>query len=293
MKNIMKIKNAAKVNLVLDVTGRLPNGYHSIESIFQTIGLYAEIELTSGGISVYCSDPEQFAENDAIPCDERNIAFKAAKAFFEYTGCSAGCKIRIKKGIPSQAGLGGGSSDAAAVLYILNNLTGSEIPNEQLAKIGAGIGADVPFFLIGGTAYVSGIGEVIAPISDYSGHFLVIAKGSDGVSTAQAYKNIDSLLNPIHPQTSKAVDAINSGSNNSFMFFGNLFENAVKLSSIEKIKEIMNGCGALCSVMSGSGSAVFGLFNSECDTEKCAGILRNEQFFAQECTTVNSSFIEI
>ena len=161
------VKNAAKINLVLDVTGKLPNGYHTIESIFQNVGIYDEItvELTGNGISVTCEIPERFAQSDEIPCDERNIAYKAAKLFFERYEFNCGCNISIKKGIPSQAGMGGGSSDAAAVLYILNQLTGANAAAERLSQLGSKLGADVPFFLTGGTAYVTGIGEKMTEIA--------------------------------------------------------------------------------------------------------------------------------
>lgn len=289
----MTVKNAAKINLALDVTGILPNGYHSIESVFQTVGIYDEvsIELAESGISISCDVPEKFAQADPIPCDERNIAYKAAKRFFEAAELDCGCRIHIVKNIPSQAGMGGGSTDAAAVLYILNKLTGKNLPVAELCTIGAKIGADVPFFLIGGTAYVSGIGEKIQPINDFSGRHLVIAKGSDGVSTAEAYRAIDSLENPVHPETAKLTEAINSDADNAYRFFGNLFENAVKLESVEKIKSDMLKNGALSSVMTGSGSAVFGLFEDADSAEKCAEILRNSGFFAEHCLTVKDSFI--
>ena len=146
----MRVKTAAKVNLALDVTGKLPNGYHSLESVFQTVGLYDEltVELTESGIELSCEVPERFASSDPIPCDGRNIAYKAAKQFFEENGMNFGCRIHIKKGIPSQAGMGGGSTDAAAVLFCLGKLTGKSI------KAPEKLGADVPFFLTGGTAYV-------------------------------------------------------------------------------------------------------------------------------------------
>ena len=113
----MKVKTSAKINLALDVTGKLPNGYHEIESVFQTIGLYDEIsvELTDSGIELTCEKPDISAFADDIPCDERNIAYKAAKKFIDDNNLDTGCRICIKKGIPSQAGMGGGSTDAAAV----------------------------------------------------------------------------------------------------------------------------------------------------------------------------------
>lgn len=293
--NSMTVRNAAKINLALDVTGRLPNGYHTIESVFQTVGIYDEITaaLTDSEITVSCDVPEKFKESDEIPCDERNIAFRAAKLFFESADLNCGCSIHIKKGIPSQAGMGGGSSDAAAVLYILNRLTGTDFPNDKLAEIGAKLGADVPFFLTGGTAYVSGIGERITPIADFSGKILVIAKGSDGVSTAEAYRNIDSLVNPGHPRTDELVRAISSGSNTAYELFGNLFEDAVQLGSVSDIKDIMNENGALSSVMTGSGSAIFGMFADKLTAEKCAEKLVSCGYFAQVCETVKEAFIEI
>jgi 4-diphosphocytidyl-2-C-methyl-D-erythritol kinase len=291
--NEMTVKNAAKINLSLDVTGKLPNGYHTIESVFQTVGIYDEItlKLTKSGISVSCSTPEVFSASDEIPCGEKNIAYKAAKLFFDETGFSAGCDIHIRKGIPSQAGMGGGSSDAAAVLYILNKLTGIRLSSDRLSEIGAKIGADVPFFLTGGTAYVCGFGEKIAPIADYSGKQLVIAKGADGVSTAEAYSRIDSLENPVHPQTDSLVQAINSGQP-AYRFFGNLFEDAVKLESVDNIKKIMLGNGSLASVMTGSGSAVFGLFENKKDAMQCASALASDGCFAQVCETTSNAFIE-
>lgn len=146
----MRVKAAAKINLALDVTGKLPNGYHTIESVFQTVGLYDEItvELTEGEITLTCEVPEIFAESDEIPCDERNIAYKTARKFLDENKIDKGCRIHIKKGIPSQAGMGGGSTDAAAVIYCLSELTGKSFSAPEK------IGADVPFFLMGGTSLV-------------------------------------------------------------------------------------------------------------------------------------------
>lgn len=282
----MKVKAAAKINLVLDVTGKLPNGYHLIESVFQTVGLYdeVEVELTEGGISVSCEVPEAFASADAIPCDERNIAYKAAKMFLEENGIGGGAKIHIKKGIPSQAGMGGGSTDAAAVLYCLGELTGKSVSAPEK------LGADVPFFLTGGTAYVSGIGERIAPIADYSGKILVIAKGTQGVSTAEAYRLIDSLTDPIHPDARALAEAVNSAPDTVPEYVGNLFETAIGLAEVREIRERMKDSGASAACMTGSGSAVFGIFRDREPAEKCAESLRALGFFADVCETVSSSF---
>lgn len=285
----MKVKTAAKINLALDVTGKLPNGYHTIESVFQTVGLYDEVsvELTRNGTELSCEVPQEFAASDPIPCDERNIAYKAAKLFFEENGMDCGCRIHIKKGIPSQAGMGGGSTDAAAVLYCLGQLTGKSVSAPEK------LGADVPFFLTGGTAYVEGIGEIIKPIADYSGKILVIAKGKEGVSTAEAYGNIDRLGSPKHPEMHRLAEAIEKAPDTAYKYFGNLFEQAVELAEVGDIKAVMLENGSLSAVMTGSGSAVFGLF-SDCGTaEKCAEKLQNKGYFACVCETVPESFIII
>lgn len=285
----MRVKTAAKVNLALDVTGKLPDGYHTLESVFQTVGLYDEVsvELTESGIELGCEVPEEFASADPIPCDERNIAYKAAKLFFEENGMDCGCRIHIKKGIPSQAGMGGGSTDAAAVLYCLGKLTGKSVSAPEK------LGADVPFFLTGGTAYVEGIGEKITPIADYSGRILVIGKGSEGVSTAEAYRNIDALKAPQHPDAKALAEAIDSAPDTAWEHFGNLFEQAVCLEEVDKLKSAMLNKDALRAVMTGSGSAVFGLFETREQAEICAEKLKKWGYFSAVCETVPESFVII
>lgn len=290
----MKIKTAAKINLALDVVGKLENGYHAIESVFQTVGIYDEVTVElDGKINVSCELPPEFSSADPIPCDERNIAYKAARQFFEAVGINGGCRIHIKKGIPSQAGMGGGSTNAAAVLYCLNEMTGADLNTDELSKMGKKLGADVPFFFTGGTAYVGGIGDKIVPLTDFSEYPLVIAKGVQGVSTAEAYKNIDALINPIHPQTNRLVQAINEYPDEAFHYVGNLFEQAIRLYEVEKIKSEMLSCGAQAACMTGSGSAVFGMFKDHEAAEKCAYSLKEADFFASVCKTVPKSFIKL
>jgi 4-(cytidine 5'-diphospho)-2-C-methyl-D-erythritol kinase len=291
----MKVKTAAKINLALDVSGRLENGYHTIKSVFQTVGIYDEVsvELTaeSDEITVCCVQPESLSKSDSVPGGEKNIAFRAAKLFLEAQKLNCGCAINIKKSIPSQAGMGGGSSDAAAVLHCLNELTGSALTVEELAVMGKKLGADVPFFFTGGTAYVGGIGEEITPISDYSGRKLVIAKGVCGVSTDEAYAKIDALEAPEHPDVEELVRLIGNAPDESYTEFGNLFEAAIQLEEVLLIKKSMLDCGALNAVMTGSGSAVFGLFRDSASAEKSAERLKKQGFFAECCETVKDSFI--
>lgn len=293
----MKIRTAAKINLALDVCGILENGYHSIKSVFQTVGLYDEItvELRSvPEITVECIQPEGFAKADPIPNDEKNIAYKAADLFFRcikpHMDHDIGCRIVIKKGIPSQAGMGGGSSDAAAVLYCLNKLTGQDLSTQQLAEMCKKIGADVPFFFMGGTALVEGIGEKLFPLPDFSGQTLVIAKGTEGVSTAAAYKAVDSLVSPVHPDVDGLAAALKKDKTSAYKYFGNIFENAIELEEVAQIRDIMKSEGALSAVMTGSGSAVFCLFTDKNTAAECCTVLQQQGFFAEVCQTVPDSF---
>lgn len=285
----MRVKTAAKINLALDVTGRLPNGYHSIESVFQTVGIYDEVtvELTESGVELSCEVPESFDSVDPIPCDERNIAYKAAREFFQENGLDVGCRIHIKKDIPSQAGMGGGSTDAAAVLYCLSKLTGKTFSAPEK------LGADVPFLLTGGTAFVGGIGEKITPAADFSGKILVIAKGVQGVSTAEAYRAIDALENPQHPDAKALARAIAESPSVAYKYIGNLFEAAVNIGEVEDIKKQMNLLGASAACMTGSGSAVFGIFDSSENAEECAEVLKKAGYFAERCETVSETFINL
>ncbi|MDE5764667.1 MAG: 4-(cytidine 5'-diphospho)-2-C-methyl-D-erythritol kinase [Ruminococcus sp.] len=277
----MKVKSSAKINLALDVTGRRADGYHEIESVFQTVGIYDEItvELTEKGIELICE-----SASDDIPCDEKNIAYKTARKFLDENKIETGCKIHIKKGIPSQAGMGGGSSDSAAVLFCLEKLTGKTFSSPEK------IGADVPFFLCGGTAYVTGIGEKITRIADYSGKILVIAKGKEGVSTAEAYKAIDNLENYSPLDIKNLIQAIEKKEDIS-RYTENIFEKAVQLPEVADIKRIMLANGAESACMTGSGSAVFGIFSNPESAQKCNEILSRDFVFSCICETVPESFI--
>ncbi|MDE6783966.1 MAG: 4-(cytidine 5'-diphospho)-2-C-methyl-D-erythritol kinase [Ruminococcus sp.] len=281
----MKLKSAAKINLALDVTGRRSDGYHEIESVFQTVGIYDEItvKLTESGIGLICESDGTFPCDD-IPCDERNIAYKAARKFLDENGLEIGCRICIKKGIPSQAGMGGGSSNAAAVLFCLEKLTGKVFSSPEK------IGADVAFYLCGGTAYVAGIGEKITKIADYSGKILVIAKGNEGVSTNEAYKAIDELENYSPLDIKNLVRAIEKKEDIS-KYIGNIFEKAVELSEVADIKRKMLASGAESACMTGSGSAVFGIFSDLESARRCNEILAGNSVFSRICETVPESFV--
>lgn len=270
----------AKINLTLDVTGRRQDGYHDLCTVMQSISLCDTLKISansSGLITVDCTDK-------SIPCGdtaEKNIAYKAAAAFYSYAGISdTGVHISIEKHISSEAGLGGGSSDGAAVIVGMNKLYGTSLSDKQLCEIGLRVGADVPFCIVGGTKLCRGIGEDISPAPPLEDCFIVIGKGGSGISTKKAYEKIDSL-SPSERLNSGLYD----GSLSSLAKAGgNIFEMVTDNDDVSEIKRINAECGAAYSAMSGSGSAVFGLYRERADAEKCLYMLREKGFFAEICT---------
>ncbi len=284
----LTLKCSAKINLSLDVTGKRDDGYHEIESIFQSVSIFDTLTVTKldrPEIVISCSDPD-------VPCDKSNIVYKAADLFFQETEIIGGAEIHIEKEIPSQAGLGGGSSDGAGVLYALNMLYDTGLYGRKLTELGGKVSADTAFFTVGGTAYVSGIGEEIQSIRYIPKVDMVIAKGASGISTPEAYRKIDSLVSPAHPQTQKLLKAIDKG-----IFLSkcelceNIFESITDLKDVTDLKNLMTENGALTSVMSGSGSSVFGIFPDKETAVKCADILKRKYSFAEYCRAVPDSII--
>lgn len=273
----LTVKANAKINLTLNITGKLPNGYHSLSSIMQSVSLYdiVSVERTNNGdIEVICLD-------DAAPSGEKNIAYKAAREFFEYADIvCCGIRITIEKKIPSEAGLGGGSADAAAVIVCLNKLFSCGFSQERLCVIGAKVGADVPFCIMGGTALCEGIGEEITPLSPLNCKCVLIAKGKLGVSTKDAYAKIDSA--EIEHTSWDKTDFIGC-----FEYWAKLcsndFEAVSTNSEVEMIRSEMENSGAAIAQMSGSGSAVFGLFSDTEKAESCRKKLAESGFFAEKC----------
>lgn len=295
----VKLTAHAKINLSLDVTGRLENGYHTLRMIMQTISLCDEVtvEKTREGIEIICDNP-------AVPRDERNICHRAAKEFFIANGLggfepktgnsryfagqrsetgpddeinrkSTGVRIYIKKRIPAGAGLAGGSADAAAVLKGLNILYNTGMQPGELAEIGLKCGADVPFCLYGGTCLAEGIGEKLTELPSFSGVSAVVVMPEFSVSTEWVYKNYSMEKQKEHPDTEKLVNAVKFRDVPTVAReMRNVLESvtAAEYPEINGIKDLLIKLGALGSMMSGSGPSVFGLFES---TEK-AGAAFNE-----------------
>lgn len=289
------IKAPAKVNLSLDITGRREDGYHFLKTVMLAVTLFDQITVTrmdTSGIIISCSRAD-------IPCDESNIAHKAASAFFNRMGIvSRGIRIHIKKKIPSQAGLGGGSADGAAVITALDRLYKTGLTLEQRTEIGLTAGADIPFCMTGGMALAEGIGEILTPIPGRLDAQLVICKPPVGVSTAAAYRKFDEAGAVCPPLTESLVAALIAGDlKGASSYMSNAFEKLLSLPEVSQIEHRMLGYGALTAVMSGSGSAVYGVFDSRLKAEKCLLALKEEyqevylcEPYAAGCTAVKNLF---
>lgn len=261
-------KGYAKVNLTLDVLSKRPDGYHDILTIMRTVDIFdtVEISLIDEGIELSTS-------LDFLPTDRSNIAYRAAEAIFLETGIKKGAKIHITKNIPCGAGMGGGSADGAAVLALLNELLGSPISKQRLLEIGAGIGADVPFCIMCGTCVAEGIGDRLREIPAKEIIPVVVVKPEVSISTPLMYKKLDQKEITKRPDTNGMIQALETG---NIQKTAELLYNVMEEPAIEehpiilKIKEDMIKAGALNAMMTGSGSAVFGIFKTCEEADKCA-----------------------
>lgn len=277
--NSITINAYSKINLYLDVKGKRADGYHEMETVMHTISLCDIVTVSmndSRDIAITCTDL-------SVPCNEKNIAYKCAKAFFDKTGIlNTGISISITKNIPSQAGMGGGSTDGAAVLCALNRLFDAGLSENELCSISAPIGADIPFCIIGGCGYCTGIGEIIASLPRISGCVL-IAKGTEGISTAEAFGKIDSIGAPLNMSNVYEHFKVSSSFESIAPYCKNLFDEVTGLNEIDIIKKTMLRNNAVCSCMTGSGSAVFGLYNDTQQAAEACSILKNMGFFSAVC----------
>ncbi len=290
----------AKINLYLDVLGKRPDGYHNIKSVMQTVDLCDEITVemltpTPGlqSIQISCSEA-------ALPCDARNLAHRAAVAFFN--GCNIydfTCRIDIQKNIPMAAGLAGGSTDAAAVLRGLNALSGHPLDTDALCSLGAAIGADVPFCIRGGTLYTEQIGDVMVPCYPMPAAYIVIALGGRGVSTPTAYRMLDDRygcdLDRDFADVSALTGALHRKSLSEISSsLYNVFEDVILPvhGDARRAKEMLLKYGALGALMSGSGPAVFGVFDDEAAAQSAAHRLRETIDRVFVCTASTLCFID-
>ena len=274
MEKSLSIDARAKINLTLDVTGRLPNGYHTVEMIMQSIKLCDRLTISiddSGQIRLNCS-------NKMLSVGEDNLAVRAARLFLDKSNLSGyGVRIDLEKNIPMQAGMAGGSTDAAAVLIGLNRLFDLRFSTQELCEMGLKLGADVPYCIHGGTMLAEGIGEILTPIDRIPPCTVLICKPPVGVPTPEIYRAIDRVPIVQHPDTDGMLNALHE---RDLTKIGNLLCNVMEPITasrhpvITEIKKEMLAHGALGALMSGSGSAVFGLYRSHSDAMEAYELLR-------------------
>ena len=268
----VKVIAPAKINLSLDITGVDEKGYHLLDMVMQTISVFERVTLTKQD-EITMSSNAKF-----IPTDSKNTAVKAAIKFFEYTGIKGGVHIHIKKTVPIKAGMAGGSADAAGVIVGLNHMYQAELSLEQMCEIGLMCGSDIPFMIHGGTKRIQGTGDIILPAPQMPQCHLVVCMPTKGVSTPQAYANYDAMgIKTVveNEKLLKAMEENNLGDIAKYM--ANDLEKAAGSEETEPIKKLLVELGAIGSMMTGSGAAVFGIFDSEETADKAAKAIRNKE----------------
>lgn len=275
-------KAYAKINLGLDVLGRLENGYHEVKMIMQTVGIYDVLTLEK-----LPGDPQKIVvttDNGELPTDENNLIYKSAKLMIEKYKLQEGVRIHLEKNIPIAAGMAGGSTDAAGTFIGMNELFGLGATEEELRQLGVKVGADVPYCIMGGTALAEGIGEKLTRLSAPPDCYLLVAKPDINVSTKYVYEHLDAEGVEKHPDIDGMIEALEQGSLEGIITrLGNVLENVTvkKYQVIEEIKQCMLDEGAAGSLMSGSGPTVFGLFKEKEAAEAALKVLEEKALAKQ------------
>ena len=286
----------AKINLHLDITGRCGDGYHEVETVMQSISLCDTVTVSArddAAIMLAC-------DKAGVPTDESNLAVRAAKLYMDAIGEWCGLNIDIQKNIPMAAGMAGGSADAAATLRAVNRLFHDRLDEKALCTLGAALGADVPFCIVGGTAYADGRGDRLhffAPMPDC---FLVAACGTESVSTPWAYRLLDMTYSDFDGTcyTPHTTDALTDAMQRQDICavagaIYNVFEAPVLAERPEarEILETMLSGGALGAMMSGSGPSVFGIFNNEEKARAVVERIAEKGYFSAACRPVPRVFL--
>jgi 4-diphosphocytidyl-2-C-methyl-D-erythritol kinase len=278
---MIQVTAPAKINFFLEITGKRPDGYHTLSIVFQTISLGDELTLEpANDISLTCSDK-------VLPTDERNLVMKAAVRLRHALKETRGAKIHLTKIVPTGAGLGGGSSDAAAALLALQRLWNRQLPSQELAALAVQLGADVPFFLKGGLCQATGIGDELVALQPLPETWLVLVYPGFGISTKEAYAKVKlpfkSVVMPAKAGTQSMFWAPASAGVTSKDLF-NRFEELIfpDHPELPKLKKELLDAGATSVLMSGSGSVIFGLASSRA---------QGEQILARMQKTYNQSWL--
>lgn len=289
-QTIITLPAFAKINLSLRVLGKRSDGYHELDTVFQTINLHDTITLTatnSPEIVLSCDDR-------SLATDADNLAYRAAKAFQARLAPEKGVHIRLEKRIPAQAGLGGGSSDGAVTILGLACLWRTDATRDELLEIARGLGADVPFFFFGGAARGMGIGGDIAPLNDFPDRFLLVVKPNAGVSTAKAYISLNARS--LTSGDAKTILSSSEWSGVSYSFDSETLQNDFEPvvfelePEISRAKAALLNAGAEAALLAGSGSAVFGIFDSEDAQKRAIQVIELESGWRVfPCSTVGRS----
>lgn len=279
----MRVKSYAKINWTLDVLFKREDGFHELRTIYQTVSLHDTLRLTKtdGAIEISCDDAR-------VPVDESNLVYKAATALREATGVNGGARIAIEKRIPVAAGMGGGSSNAAATLLGLKRLWQLEVDDRRLTELAANLGSDVPLFLIGGTLLGIGRGEEVYPIAEVECPYLLLVNPGIAVATATAYQKLSRLTRQESPRiipftffAAKDIRSLPLTARNDF--------EAVVLTEYPEIATVklrLMELGARHGLMSGSGATVFGVFDNLVTSERARDALRAQGYWSACATTI-------
>lgn len=287
----LSLPSYAKVNLSLRVLGRRPDGYHEIQTVLQTVSLHDNLTITATS-----ENKVEFACDDlTIPRDAANLVVKAAQALRARFGVTLGCEIRLEKRIPAQGGLGGGSSNAAVTLWALSRLWELPATHDELLPLAAALGADVPFFLDGGCALATGIGTQLTPLPDQPQLHLLIITPTASVSTADAYKALKApTLTTLDTASILAISRTQAVFSDSGLrvlcdHLENDFERVIFdiEPEIRRVKEALIQAGARCALLAGSGSSVFGIFDTEDALSVAARALNESGWRIFSCVTLS------
>ena len=280
----IELKSRAKINLSIDVLGKREDGYHLVEMIMQTIDLYDLIEINE-------KDNDQItikSTSDEIPLDCNNLVYKAANLIKKTFNINKGVEIHIKKNIPVAAGMAGGSSNAAAVLYGMNKMFDLKLTQTELMERGVKLGADVPYCIMRGTVLAEGIGEELTTLTPMPKCFVLIAKPPISVSTKVVYEALDSKELVEHPDIDGLIEGLEKRDLKTIAScMGNVLEDVTipMHPVIEEIKQEMKNAGALNAMMSGSGPTVFGLFETKAAARKAQDRIRRRALAKQVYVT--------
>lgn len=283
----MKEKAFAKLNISLDVSKPRDDGFHDMVMVMQTISLCDEIdiEINSTG-NVFARSSLRY-----IPSDDKNIAVKAAKLFFEAAGIKDGAVISIKKAIPVGAGMAGGSTDGAAVFRALNRFYGNPLGRDELLKLSENAGSDVPFCLLGGTVLAKGRGDILEPLRDFPDCTFAVCKPEFSISTPELFHALDRIKMRAHPDTAGILGAVEAGDLRQIcrrMY--NVFEDVPdrRMRTVAEIKQKLLDGGAEGAIMTGTGSAVFGVFTDGSAADTVCSELERKYGFCVAAKPVGS-----